>query len=127
MSQQLIREIEKEYMKKELPKFKVGDLIRVYVKVTEKKEDPKTKKIETKTRIQPFEGIVIAKRGSGLSATFTVRRVRHGIGVERIFPLHSPVIEKIEVIKSSKVKRARMYYIRERVGKSAMRVDEEKK
>ncbi|MEO0199451.1 MAG: 50S ribosomal protein L19 [candidate division WOR-3 bacterium] len=114
-----LREIEKEFMRNDIPDFGPGDTVRVHVKIKELKEDPKTKQLVEKVRIQPFEGVVIRRRGSGLSETFTVRKVTQGIGIEKIFPIHSPVIEKIEVLRRGKVRRARIYYIRERKGKAA--------
>lgn len=119
MSNHKIREIEKEYMKKEIPDFGPGDTVRVYMRITELKEDVKSKKLVEKTRIQPFEGVVIRKSGSGLSETFTVRKVTQGVGIEKTFPLHSPLIEKIEVKKKGRVRRAKLYYLRERAGKAA--------
>lgn len=101
--------IEKDYEKKEIPAFKVGDTVKVAVKIKE----------EDKFRIQMFEGIVIKKRGSGISSSFTVRRVSYGEGIERTFPLHSPSIDKVTVVKSSKPKRAKLYYMRKNVGKKA--------
>ena len=100
---------EKDYMKKEVPAFKIGDTVKVFVKIRE----------EDKFRLQTFEGVVIKKRGSGISSTFTVRRVSYGEGVERTFPLHSPSVDKVEVIKSSNPKRAKLYYMRKNVGKKA--------
>jgi large subunit ribosomal protein L19 len=114
-----INEIEKLFIKRDIPQFGPGDTVRVYVKIKEYKEDPKTKKLEEKVRIQPFEGIVIRRRGGGTRETFTVRKVTQGIGIERTFPLHSPFIEKIEVLRRGKVRRARLYYLRDRIGKSA--------
>ena len=96
-------------MKKEVPAFKIGDTVKVFVKIRE----------EDKFRLQTFEGVVIKKRGSGISSTFTVRRVSYGEGVERTFPLHSPSVDKVEVIKSSNPKRAKLYYMRKNVGKKA--------
>lgn len=101
-----IQLVEKGYSKKEIPKFNVGDTVKVYVKIVE----------EDKTRLQTFEGVVIKKRGRGLSETFTVRRISYGEGVERIFPVNSPSVEKIEVVKSGKVKRAKLYYLRKKTG-----------
>ena len=95
--------------KKELPAFKAGDQITVGYRIKE----------GNKERIQMFEGTVIAKRGGGISATFTVRRVSYGIGVEKTFPIHSPNVEKVDVIRSGKVRRAKLYYLRDRAGKSA--------
>ena len=100
---------EKDYMKKEIPVFKVGDTVKVMVKIRE----------EDKFRLQTFEGVVIKRRGSGISSSFTVRRVSYGEGVERTFPLHSPSVDKVEVIKSSNPKRAKLYYMRKNVGKKA--------
>lgn len=97
----------KGWLKKEVPEFRVGDTVRVYVKVVE----------GDRTRSQVFEGIVIGRRGSGLRRTFTVRRVSYGEGVERKFPLHSPNVEKVEVVKSGKPRRAKLYYLRRKVGK----------
>ena len=94
--------------------FNVGDKIKVYTKIKE----------GAKERTQLFEGIVIRKRGSGISKTFTVRKISYGIGVERIFPLHSPNIEKVKIVKSGKVRRAKLYYLRGRKGKKAMKVKE---
>lgn len=105
----LIDVIEKEQMKSDIPDFRPGDTVRVHVKVVEGNRE----------RIQAFEGIVIRRRGSGLGETFTVRRVSYGVGVERTFPLHSPRIAKIEVIRRGRVRRARLYYLRQRKGKAA--------
>lgn len=105
----IVREIEKEYMRTDIPDFRPGDTVRVHLKVEE----------GGKERVQVFEGIVIARSGGGLRETFTVRKVSGGVGVERIFPLHSPAIEKIEVVRKGRVRRAKLYYLRERVGKAA--------
>ena len=99
--------IEASHLKKDLPQFNVGDTIDVLVKIVE----------EGKTRAQTFEGIVIAKKGSGLGETFTVRKISYGEGVERVFPLHTPSIEKIEVVKKGDVKRAKLYYLKKKIGK----------
>lgn len=96
-------------MRKDLPRFKPGDTVRVHVKIKE----------GDKYRIQVFEGVVIAVRRSGSGSSFTVRKISFGYGVERIFPVHSPVINKIEVVKSGKVRRAKLYYLRGRKGKAA--------
>ena len=98
-----------EQLKTELPKFGIGDGVKVYIRITEGE----------KTRTQMFEGTVIAKRGGGISETFTVRRVSYGVGVEKTFPLHSPNVEKIVVFREAKVRRAKLYYLRDRVGKAA--------
>ncbi|WP_039764499.1 50S ribosomal protein L19 [Caldicellulosiruptor sp. F32] len=105
----IIREIESEMLRKDIPDFKPGDTVRVHFKVIEGGRE----------RIQAFEGLVIKRRGKGLSETFTVRRISYGVGVERVFPLHSPRIEKIEVVRRGKVRRAKLYYIREKIGKAA--------
>ena len=101
--------IEQDSMKAEAPKIEVGDLVKVHVKIKEGQ----------KYRIQVFEGTVIAKKHGGINETFTVRRVAHGVGIERVFPVHSPVVEKVEVIRNGKVRRAKLYYLRDRVGKAA--------
>ncbi len=105
----LIREVEKQYLRDDIPKFFPGDTVRIHVKVVE----------GTRERTQVFEGVVIRRQGSGLRETFTVRRVTYGIGVERIFPVHSPVINRIEVVKRGRVRRAKLYYLRQRTGKAA--------
>lgn len=103
----------KSQIKQEMPDIKSGDIVRVHVKLLEK-----TKRGGDKTQV--FEGLIIAvKHGKGLNATFTVRKISEGIGVERIFPIHSPFISKIEIIKHSKVRRTKLYYMRERTGKRA--------
>lgn len=101
--------IEQGSMKAEAPQIEVGDLVKVHVKIKEGE----------KFRIQIFEGTVIAKKHGGINETFTVRRVAHGCGIERVFPLHSPTIEKVEVVRNGKVRRAKLYYLRDRVGKAA--------
>jgi large subunit ribosomal protein L19 len=115
----IIREIEKEFYRTDIPDFGPGDTVRVYVKIKELKEDPKTKQLVERVRTQPFEGVVIRRRGSGLGETFTVRKVTQGVGIEKIFPVHSPIIEKIEVLRRGKVRRARLYYLRGKKGKEA--------
>lgn len=105
----VIRAIEKEQMRKDIPQFNVGDTVRVYVKVVE----------GSRERLQAFEGTVIQKRHGGIRETFTVRRVSYGVGVERVFPVHSPKIDRIEVIRRGKVRRARLFYLRDRVGKAS--------
>lgn len=97
-------------LKKDVPEFRPGDRVRVHVRVVE----------GDKSRIQVFEGDVVSRRsGTGLRATFTVRKTSGGVGVERIFPLHSPIVEKIEVVRQGKVRRAKLYFLRERAGKKA--------
>ncbi len=108
--------VEQEYLKKDVPEFAVGDTLRVYVKVKE----------GDKERLQPFEGLVIGRRGSGLRETFTVRRVTHGVGVERIFPLNSPNVGRLEVKRRGDVRRAKLYYVRKLRGKAA-RVKEKRR
>ncbi len=105
----VVKAIEKEQMRFDLPYFKPGDTVKVYVKIRE----------GDKERIQVFEGVVIRKRKGAASASFTVRKVSYGIGVERIFPLHSPNIDKVEVVFRGRVRRSRLYYLRKRRGKSA--------
>lgn len=104
-----IRMIEEEQMKNDLPTFRPGDTVRVHVKVVE----------GTRERIQAFEGVVIKMKGGGLRETFTVRRVTYGVGVERTFPLHSPRVDKIEVVRHGIVRRAKLYYLRGLSGKAA--------
>lgn len=101
--------VEREQTKKDIPDFRPGDTVSVYTKVVE----------GSRERIQVFEGTVIARKGSGLRETFTVRKISYGVGVERIFPLHSPRIDKIEVVKKGKVRRAKLYYMRKLRGKAA--------
>jgi len=108
--------VEQEYLKKDVPDFAIGDTVRVFVKVKEGEKE----------RLQPFEGLVIKRRGSGLRETFTVRRVTHGVGVERIFPLNSPNVGRIEIKRRGDVRRAKLYYIRKLRGKAA-RVKEKRR
>ena len=104
-----IGSVEQPFIKKKVPPFRAGDTVRVEVKVTE----------GDKQRLQAFEGTVLQRRGAGVRETFTVRRISGGVGVERIFPLHSPCIEKISVLRHGKVRRKRIFYLRKRTGKSA--------
>ncbi len=104
-----LKTIAQESLKAEVPQFNIGDTIRVDVNIREGDRE----------RIQQFEGTVIARKGSGVSETFTVRRVSYGVGVERVFPLHSPNVKAIQVVRQGKVRRAKLYYLRDRVGKSA--------
>lgn len=106
---QVIRDLVQEQLKQDLPAFRPGDTVRVHVKVIEGQRE----------RIQIFEGVVIRRRGTGISETFTVRKVSYGVGVERTFPVHSPKIDKIEIVRHGKVRRAKLYYLRDRVGKAA--------
>ena len=113
----IIDVIEQENLKTDLTPFNVGDTVKVYVKVIE----------GDKERLQAYEGVVIAKKNHGINETFTVRRVSYGIGVERTFPIHSPKIAKVEVVRPGKVRRAKLYYQRTRVGKAAKIKDGSKK
>lgn len=105
----LIHDIEQQQLKDSVPEFRAGDTVRVYVKVIE----------GNKERIQPFEGVVITKRNEGLKSSFTVRKISHSIGVERSFMLHSPRIDRVEVLRYGSVRRAKLYYLREKVGRAA--------
>ena len=104
-----LKQISNSSLKSEAPVINVGDTVKVHVRITE----------GDKSRIQVFEGTVIAKKHGGIHETLTVRRVAHGCGIERVFPVHSPVVEKVEVVRSGKVRRAKLYYLRDRVGKAA--------
>ena len=106
---EILRSIEQEQLRNDLPEFRVGDNVRVYVKIKEGNRE----------RVQAFEGTVIKKQNGGSRETFTVRRVAYGTGVERTFPMNSPIIEKLEVTRRGKVRRAKLYYLRDRVGKAA--------
>jgi len=106
---QTIEQIEREMMRLDLPAFAPGDTVKVYVKIKEGEKE----------RIQAFQGVVISKRKGRSNATFTVRKVSYGIGVERIFPLHSPLIDKVEVVSKGRVRRAKIYYLRKLRGKAA--------
>lgn len=105
----IIEAFTSEQLKENVPQFNIGDTVRVHNRITE----------GAKTRVQLYEGTVIARHGGGISATFTVRRVSYGCGVEKTFPLHSPNVEKVEVIRRGAVRRAKLYYLRDRVGKAA--------
>lgn len=109
MNLNLVNEITKDQMKTDLPELRAGLTVRVDVKIKE----------GDKSRIQAFEGIIIRVQGSGIGETFTVRKISSGVGVERTFPVHSPLIDKITIIRKGKVRRARLYYLRGRSGKSA--------
>ena len=105
----MIKAFTNEQLKKEVPVINIGDTVRIHNKIKE----------GTRERIQLFEGVVIAKKNGGISETFTVRRIAYGVGVEKTFPIHSPNVVKVDVIRSGKVRRAKLYYVRERVGKAA--------
>ncbi|MFR8088396.1 MAG: 50S ribosomal protein L19 [Lachnospirales bacterium] len=109
MNQDIIRQIENEQLKTDRPDFRVGDTIRVYARIKE----------GTRERIQMFEGTVLKRQNGGLRETFTVRRMSYGVGVEKTWPLHSPTIDKIEVVRKGSVRRAKLFYLRDRVGKAA--------
>lgn len=109
MNQLIIRSIEERYRKTDIPDFRPGDTVKVHVKVKE----------GDKERIQVFEGTVISRKGGGLRETFTVRKISFGVGVERVFPLHSPIIDKIEIVRRGDVRRAKLYYLRKKKGKEA--------
>lgn len=105
----LVRVVENEQLKKDIPVFNVGDTVKVHVKVVE----------GARERVQVYEGVVLKRQGGGLSATFTVRRISYGIGVERTFPVHSPRLDKIEVVRRGKIRRAKLNYLRGLTGKAA--------
>ena len=104
-----LKVITESSLKEELPQFEVGDTVRVSVRIKEGERE----------RVQAFEGTVIAKKHGGISETFTVRRSSYGVGVERVFPIHSPFVEKVEVVRRGKVRRAKLFYLRKRTGKAA--------
>ena len=106
---EVIKSIETKQLKENVPEIAIGDTVRVFVKVVEGNRE----------RLQAFEGVVIARKGGGLSETFTVRRVSYGIGVERTFPGHSPRVDRGEVVRHGRVRRAKLYYLRDRVGKAS--------
>jgi large subunit ribosomal protein L19 len=101
--------VESEYLRDDIPDFRPGDTVKVHVRVVEGNRE----------RIQVFQGVVISRKGGGTRETFTARKISFGIGVERTFPLHSPIISKIEIVKQGRVRRAKLYYLRDRVGKAA--------
>ena len=105
----LIKALTSQYMKEELPEVNVGDTVRVHVKIKE----------GTRERVQVFEGTVIAKKHGGIEESFTVRRISYGVGCEKVFPMHSPNIVKVETVRHGKVRRAKLYYLRDRLGKAA--------
>ena len=105
----LVDKINEKHIRKDIPEFRVGDTVRVDVWVKEGKKE----------RIQAFEGVVIARKGAGISETFTVRKVSYGFGVERVFPMHSPSVKDVKVIRKGRVRRSKLYYLRDRIGKAA--------
>ena len=105
----LMKALTSQYMKEELPQMNVGDTVRVHVKIKE----------GARERVQVFEGTIIARKHGGIEETITVRRVSFGVGVEKVFPIHAPTVEKIETVRKGKVRRAKLYYLRDRVGKAA--------
>ena len=105
----VLSSITQEYMKSDIPAFNVGDTVKVHVKIKEGNRE----------RIQIFEGFVLKRQGGGIGETFTVRRIASGVGVEKTFPIHSPLVEKIELVRRGRVRRARLHYMRQRTGKSA--------
>ena len=109
MNLQLVEQITKKQLRNDIPQFKAGDTLKVFVKIKEGE----------KFRIQLFEGVCIARKGSGISESFTVRKISYQVGVERTFPVNSPIIEKMEVTRRGKVRRAKLFYLRDRVGKAA--------
>src|SRR5579885_1685554 len=119
----LLQQLEAEQMAavraKPLPDFRPGDTLKVNVKVVDVTYDEKTKQNKTRERLQAFEGVCIARQGQGLNESFTVRKVSYGEGVERVFPVYSPLVDSVSVVRKGKVRRAKLYYLRGRTGKSA--------
>ena len=105
----LVKALSSQYMKAELPEMRVGDTVRVHVRIKE----------GSRERIQVFEGVIIARKGGGIGETITVRRVSYGVGCEKVFPVHSPNVVAVETVRKGKVRRAKLYYLRERFGKAA--------
>src|SRR5215469_14491552 len=120
----LLKQLETEQMtalrgKKALPEFRPGDTVKVNVKVVDATYDEKAKQMKTRERIQAFEGVCIGRQGEGLNESFTVRKISYGEGVERVFPVYSPLVDSVHVVRKGKVRRAKLYYLRGRRGKSA--------
>jgi large subunit ribosomal protein L19 len=120
----LLKQLEAEQMQavrggRGLPDFRPGDTLKVSVKVVESSYDEKAKQIKTRERLQAFEGVCIARQGEGLNESFTVRKISYGEGVERVFPIYSPLVDGVDVVRKGKVRRAKLYYLRGRRGKSA--------
>jgi len=127
----LIQTLEAEQMQalkgdKKLPAFRAGDTLKVNVKVVDVSFDEKTKQTKTRERLQAFEGVCIARFGSGINESFTVRKISYGEGVERVFPIYSPLVASVDVIRHGKVRRAKLYYLRGRRGKSARIVERQR-
>ena len=108
-----LKTLEATMLRKDIPAFHIGDTVRVFIKIPEGQD---------KVRLHPFEGVVIAKKGSGLQSSFTVRKVSFGEGIERVFPINAPAIDRVEVVRSGKVKRAKLYYLRAKIGKRATKI-----
>jgi large subunit ribosomal protein L19 len=120
----LLKQLEAEQMQavrggKGLPEFRPGDTLKVSVKVVESSYDEKAKQTKTRERLQAFEGVCIARQGEGLNESFTVRKISYGEGVERVFPIYSPLVDSVAVVRKGKVRRAKLYYLRGRQGKGA--------
>ena len=120
----LLKQLEAEQMgalrgKKPLPEFRPGDTVKVNVKVVDATYDEKSKQMKTRERLQAFEGVCIGRAGEGLNESFTVRKLSYGEGVERVFPVYSPLVDSVQVVRKGKVRRAKLYYLRGRRGKSA--------
>ena len=120
----LIQTLEREQMEaarggRKLPDFRPGDTLKVNVKVVDVSYDEKTKQQKTRERLQAFEGVCIARSGAGLNESFTVRKISYGEGVERVFPIYSPLVDSVQVVRKGRVRRAKLYYLRDRRGKSA--------
>jgi large subunit ribosomal protein L19 len=120
----LLKQLETEQMsalrgKKPLPEFRPGDTVKVNVKVADATYDEKTKQMKTRERLQAFEGVCISRAGEGINESFTVRKLSYGEGVERVFPIYSPLVDSVQVVRKGKVRRAKLYYLRGRRGKSA--------
>jgi large subunit ribosomal protein L19 len=120
----LLQQLEAEQMtalrgKKTLPEFRPGDTVKVNVKVVDATYDEKSKQTKTRERLQAFEGVCISRAGDGLNESFTVRKISYGEGVERVFPIYSPLVDSVQVVRKGKVRRAKLYYLRGRRGKAA--------
>ena len=128
----LLQQLEAEQMsalrgKKGLPPFRPGDTLKVNVKVVDATFDEKTKQMKTRERLQAFEGVCIARFGQGINESFTVRKISYGEGVERVFPIFSPLVDSVQVVRKGKVRRAKLYYLRGRRGKSARIVERQER